>query len=200
MLDPANPGWPSYGIGPHDSVFALGVASVNYARLEFAFGGVFGNVVGLTNTETWEKLPKIRNSERVARIRKALSERDWPQEAKQQIDHFIDAFKILVDSRNLLMHSNITSGVRDTIALYKYDFFGKTILAEVKPEELRRVADDMMTYFDYGLRLANVIAFKLLSGGAAGMEQLGLKVETPLLDVWPEKPPLPVKLDYRSRP
>jgi hypothetical protein len=200
MSDPANSSWPSYAIGPHDSVFALGVASVNYARLEFAFGGVFGNVVGLTNAETWEKLPRIRSNERITRIRKALNERDWPQEAKEHIDYFIGAFKILVDNRNLLMHSNLISGVRDTIALYKYDLSGKTILAEVKPEELRRVADDMMTYFDYGLRLANVIAFKLLLGGSEGMTQLGFKVETRALDVWPEKPPLPAKLEYRSRP
>jgi hypothetical protein len=41
MADPSDPSaWPSYQIGPRDSVFALGVASVNYAGLEFVVGYV----------------------------------------------------------------------------------------------------------------------------------------------------------------
>jgi hypothetical protein len=56
MTDPTE--WPEYDVGPRESVFALGVASVSYARLEFAFSGVFAKVLGKTNDEVWSLLPK----------------------------------------------------------------------------------------------------------------------------------------------
>src|SRR6266478_4046188 len=139
MSDPSEPSaWPPYEIGPHQSVFALGVASVNYARLEFALGGVFANVIGLTNELTWALLPKIRNEARVALLEQALCGRDWSHDRKERISHFIEAFKILAENRNLLMHSNLTAGIKNQIALYKYNRSGKTILAEVTLEELHQ--------------------------------------------------------------
>jgi len=113
------PAWPSYEIGPHDSVFALGVASVNYVKLEFALGGVFANVIGLTSELTWALLPKIGNETRVALLEQALCGHGWPHDRKELISHFIEAFKILAENRNLLMHSNLTAGINDQIALYK---------------------------------------------------------------------------------
>ena len=57
MADLAEPSvWLSYEIGPRESVFALGVVSVNYARLEWALGGVFANVVELTSEIAWSLL------------------------------------------------------------------------------------------------------------------------------------------------
>jgi hypothetical protein len=62
MTDPFDPSaWPSYPIGPRDSVFALGVASVNYAGLEFALGGIFATVTGLTMNAASVLLPNITN-------------------------------------------------------------------------------------------------------------------------------------------
>jgi len=105
MADP--PPWPSYPIGPPGAALAIGVASVNYARLEFAFGHMFATVTGVTNEEAWRLLPTLRNPERIRRIRKALRECDWPPDTKDRVNHFIDAFKILTDNRNLLDHSNV---------------------------------------------------------------------------------------------
>lgn len=191
MADPLDPpAWPSYQVGPHDSVFALGVASVNYARLEFALGGVFATVIGLAYELTWALLPKIGNETRVALLEQALCGRDWPHDRKERISHFIDAFKILAENRNLLRHSNFTAGVKDQITLFKYNRAGKTILAEVTLEELRQIADDMDTYFSYGMSITNMI----------GLEFLNLKTITGEIYLWPDKPPLPRKLDYKSQP
>jgi len=93
MADP--PPWPSYPIGPPGAALAIGVASVNYARLEFAFGHMFATVTGVTNEEAWRLLPTLRNPERIRRIRKALRECDWPPDTKDRVNHFIDAFKII---------------------------------------------------------------------------------------------------------
>ena len=93
MAEP--PAWPSYRIGPHDSVFALGVVSVNYASLELALGTVFANVIGLTADFTRALLPKIGNEDRITLLRQALCGRDWPADLKEHITRFLDGFKIL---------------------------------------------------------------------------------------------------------
>lgn len=132
------PAWPSYRIGPHDSVFALGVASVNYASLEFALGSVFASVIGLTSDFTRALFPKIGNQARIALLKQALCERDWPAEIKESITHFIDGFQILADNRNQLMHSNIIAGVEEHITLYKSNREGKTILTQTSLADLRQ--------------------------------------------------------------
>jgi hypothetical protein len=149
---------------------------------------VFANVIGLTSEFAWALLPKLGTDARLALVRGALTGRDWPDDRKARITHFPDAFKILEENRNLLAHSNLTAGVKDQIALYKYNRAGKTILAQVTPAELRQVADDMDTYFNYGMSITNMI----------GLEFLGLKTITGANYAWPDKPPLPRKLDYKS--
>ncbi len=177
------PAWPPYDIGSRDSVFALGVASVNYARLEFAFGFVFAKVLGVTNIEAWALLPKINNGERLRQMRDALQKLNWPDDTKDKVTHFMKAFKILADNRNLLDHSNIFSGVEAPTTLYKYGRDGRTIHTVVTLAELRQVADDMVQYFNYGLCFGNSI-------GPAGT------VGTLLHSTWPDQPPLPQKLNY----
>jgi hypothetical protein len=179
--------WPPYGIGSHDAVFALGVASVNYARLEFAFSHIFAKVLGITNSDAWALLPKINNYERLRQMRDALQTLNWPVDTKNRVTHFMDGFKILADNRNLLDHSNIYSGSDPPISLYKYDRDGKTIHTVVTTEELRQVADDMMTYFNYGLNFGNSIA----PDGTEG---------TIVSPNFPSQPPLPQKLNYTTLP
>ena len=175
--------WPPYAIGSHDAAFALGVASVNYARLEFAFSHVFAKVLRITSNAAWALLPKINNYNRLRRMRDALQTLNWPADTKNRVTHFMDAFKILADNRNLLDHSNIFSGTAAPISLYKYDRDGNTIHTVVTTEDLRQVADDMMTYYNYGLRFGNSIA----PDGTEG---------TIVSSRFPSQPPLPEKLNY----
>jgi hypothetical protein len=87
MAEP--PAWPAYYIGPHDSVFALGVASVNYARLEFAFAFIFAKVLAITNSQAWERLAKIRNNyDRLKRMRFALDKLNWPDDTKNRLRYW----------------------------------------------------------------------------------------------------------------
>ncbi len=174
-------------MGSHDAVFALGVATVNYARLEFAFSHVFAKVLEISNNDTWALLPRINNYERLRRMRDALKALNWPENTKKRVTHFMDAFKILVDNRNLLAHSNIFSGIATPISLYKYDRDGKTIHTVVVADDLRQVADDIMMYFNYGLYFANSIG----TDGAEG---------TMFSNKFPSEPPLPQELNYTTQP
>ena len=179
--------WPVYEIGPRDSVFAIGVASVNYARLEFAFSGVFAQVLGKTNKEVWALLPKLNNKKRQREMRKRLKELDWPDETKDRVSHFIEAFKILVKNRNLLDHSAVFASAEGPTSLYKYDTEGNTIHTVLTTGELRTVADEIIAYNDYGLLFSSSIGPK----GA---------LNTHFRSTWPDPPPLPRALEYTSNP
>jgi hypothetical protein len=183
MADPVE--WPPYDIGPHDSIFAIAVASVNYGRLEFAFEHVFAKVLGITSSEARAHLATIRNYERARKeMRDALPNLNWPQDTKDRVIHFIKAFEILAYNRNCLDHSNVFVGDEAPTGLYKSDRKGNTILTNVTLAELRQVADDMRQYCVYGSNFSNSI-------GPAG------ELFTPLL---PDQPPLPKKLNYTSEP
>jgi hypothetical protein len=180
--------WPTYDVGPRESVFALGVASVNYARLEFAFGSVFAKVLEVTNDQAFEELAKTRNNHRcLHRMRDALQKLNWPDDTKDRITHFMEAFKILADNRNLLDHSAMFAGLEAPTGLYKSDNKGNTIHTAITLVKLRQVGDDMMRYYNYGLVLGNSI-------GPAG------EINGPFPKILPGKPPLPKRLSYTSRP
>jgi len=103
---------------------------------------------------------------------------------------FVEGHKICYENRNKLMHSNIVSGTQRSILLFKTERSGKTVAANPTLAELRQVADDMKTYFDFGLHLSNMINFELL----------GLKPQEGdrWHHAWPDKPALPNRLEYTS--
>jgi hypothetical protein len=184
------PDWPAYQVGPKNSVFALGVVSVNFARLEFAVHAMFAVILGITGALSYRLMFKIGPEMRDKLMREMLPTRDWPKEVVELVTHFIEAHRICYENRNKLMHSNLMSGSQRAIVLYKTNRDGKTTLANPLIQELRQVADDMKAYFDYGLHLANMINFNLL--GAQPMAGDLVYHE------WPDKPPLPIPLEYTS--
>jgi hypothetical protein len=184
--------WPTYPIGPESSVFALGVVSVNYARLEHAVHGMFAVILGITGDVSYRLMYKIGPEMRDRLMREMLPTRKWPANVMDLANHFLKAHKTCYENRNLLMHSNLVTGSARTIVLYKTGRDGKTTLVNPLLKELRQVADDMKTYFDFGLHLSNMINFDLL-GAKPQPGDLSFRE-------WPDKPPLPVPLVYTSDP
>ena len=137
-------------------------------------------------------LPKISNNVRIDLMRKMLKKKNWPADIVDRTDHFIKSFGTLAENRNLLMHSNMIAGTRETSMLYKTTRQGTTQLCRVSIQELRRVADDMVTYFNYGLHLSNMINFELLT--------IPRQAGDLVYHAWPDKPPLPNLLEYTSDP
>jgi hypothetical protein len=182
--------WPNYPTGPEDSIFALGVITSNYARLEFAVFGVFTSILGLEADVSSRLMYKTTPEMRDKLMREVLPTRDWPDQVKELVQHFIDAHKICYENRNKIAHSNLHSLSPDAIILSKTNRDGRTVLANPLLRELRQVADDMKVYFDYGLWLSNMI----------NLEVLGLKPREGdrWYRSWPEKPRLPEPLEYTS--
>lgn len=186
------PDWPVYPVGPKDSILAIGTVSINYSRLESVLTTMFATITGSSIKFASILVPKITNNVRIDMMRRMLEGNDWPEDVRERAEHFITAFSILVENRNLLMHSSLFDSIQTITMLYKTTSKGSTQISRTTPTQLRQIADDMMTYFHFGMQLSNMINFELL----------GLKPSEGDFAYfsWPDKPPLPVRLDYTSNP
>jgi hypothetical protein len=182
--------WPTYSIGPKDSIFALGVVSVNYARFEHAIHAMFAVILGIDSVVSHHLMFKIGPELRDKLMREMLPTWPWPQNVMNLAEHFITAQKTCYDNRNLLMHSNLITGSEKAAVLYKHQRDGKLSLARPSIKELRQVADDMQKYYNYGMHLSSMIRFEILKHQPMPGEFA--------FSTWPEKPALPKLLDYTS--
>jgi len=98
---------------------------------------------------------------------------------------------ILIKNRNILIHSNVIRGTNNKAAIYSLTRQGTTNMFQSTLEEIRQVADDLNSYFDFGLQLANVIAIEIHHvARAAGMVAFR---------EWPKLPPMPLHIDPSQR-
>ena len=190
MVD--DPEWPAYPVGPKDSIFVLGVVSVNYAQLELAVYGIFTAILGLEPEVGRGLMYKTTFEMRDKLMREMLPTRKWQPNVIDLVRHFIEAHKICYENRNKLAHSGLHHLRPDTIILIKAERSGKGTLANPTLAELRQVADDIKALFEYGLWLSNMINLELL-----GIKPLAGDV---WYRSWPDKPPLPIPLEYTSNP
>ena len=179
--------WPAYQAGPKESIFAMGVASVNYARLEYALSTLFATVMDMDAHVSALKINEVRNNKKIlASMKQGLAKTGWPDCAKEAVDYFLLGYKICADNRNLLMHSTII-GAKYAILLYKRNRSGVMTVCRPTLEDLRRTADDARTYLEYGLNLSKVIKARL--------DDWSL----PTLPIpWPIKPDPPQPLPYST--
>lgn len=187
-----NPNWPSYPIGPKDSIFALGIVSVNYAQLEFAVYGMLSVILGIQGEVASHLMFKFNPEMRDKLMREILPTCKWPIDAADRSLHFIEAHKICYENRNKLAHSNLHVLSPNAILLAKIGRNGKSTLANPLLSELRQVADDMHVYFQFGMWLSNMIKWDVLNWKPQEGDQWHR--------TWPDKPPLPIPLEYTSNP
>ena len=157
--------WPEYAVGPKDSLFAIGVASSNFVRLETILHFIFATVLDLTQ-ENSEMITSKLGAEAVVNLtRQTLDKLSWTPDTKDRVLHFLKGFEICLANRNHLMHSEISwlMGTYETekTFLFKTTKKGEFHMAAPKLPELRRVADSMMIFTHYGRRfgLSSVIIY-----------------------------------------
>jgi hypothetical protein len=187
--------WPSYHSAPRDATFALGVISAGYSRLEFSFGAVFTNVIGIPSTFASILLPKLSNEVSITLIEESMAAMNYSTEVQNGINQFIVAYRSLVFNRNMLMHSQIMAGGATTSVLLKTQKNGQMVGCPVTLDRLRQIADDMEVYRQYGINLANHIGLPRIA------RVFG--IDTPIpeeLTQLPDQPALPVRLTYTSEP
>jgi hypothetical protein len=154
-----DPAWPSYHVGSHDTIYAIGVASIKFAQLEYAMGAIFRTVLDINHDDVMVFLAQTRNYETIRQLLSAkMNSTYYPEEVREKLKRFVTGFKICADNRNLLMHSNINASLEEPIMLHKANKGGRIVACRPSIQELRQVADDMNTYFIFGVMLANAVA------------------------------------------
>src|SRR2546423_9968547 len=102
--------WPAYEVAPEDSVFALGVVSINYARFERTHVWMLAAVANMREDQATIIAARTNASERARLIETFFERREWPPETAAAIKHYLKAMDVLIQSRNVLIHSNMVRG------------------------------------------------------------------------------------------
>jgi len=181
------PAWPSYPVGPEDSIFALGVVSVNFARFEYAFTWLLTVVSGLHEDFARITLARVGLLTSTQLLDSMIEKKDWPDGAIELIRYFLKATKILAENRNTLLHSNLIQGWEKDATLYHVSRQGTMIQLQMSVDQIRQVADDLEQYFIFAQTVANAVAVNV---SQAGQQEAALFAPFP----WPDKPPLPIPL------
>lgn len=192
MTAPLVEKWPRYEVAPEDSVYALGVVSINYARFERTHVWMIAAVANMQERHAAVISARTNASDRVKLIETFMKQRDWPEDAEIRIKHYLAAMGLLIKNRNILIHSNMVRATENRSAIFSTSRQGTTSYIEATLAEIRQVADDLETYFNYGHQLANVIATEVHHMA----REAGMIAESE----WPNMPPLPVHIDPKQRP
>ncbi len=184
--------WPRYEVAPDDSVYALGVVSINYARFERTHVWMLAAIANMTEDQATIVTARTNASERTKLIETFFDRREWPSETAAAIKHYLKAMGVLIQSRNMLIHSNMVRGTENRTAIYSLSKQGRHSLFQATLDEIRAVADGLETYFNFGLGVANYIATEIHHMA----REAGMLVVSQV----PSLPPLPAHINPNRRP
>lgn len=176
--------WPTYEVAPDESIHAIGVMSINFARFERSIVWMLAAVGNLPEAEAVPIIAKLNNPDRMSHISDLVAKSDLPEGTVRHVQHYLNAMNVLVANRNLLIHSNIIRGLHNEPAMYKMKRDGSTIFLQGSLQVLRDVADELNEYFYFGLNVANYIAGEFhraaLEAGMLVVEELPPLPKTPV--------------------
>ena len=185
------PKWPRYEVAQDDSVFALGVVSINYARFERTHVWMLAAVANMSEDQASVIVGRTNASEHINLVETFLKRRTWPNGVSEAIGHYIKAARVLIDSRNALIHSNLVRSTENRTAVYSLSRQGRSSMFHATLDEIRRVADDLEAYFTFGLMLANYIATEI----HAMAREAGIMAISQI----PPLPPMPAHINPEQR-
>jgi hypothetical protein len=180
------------GIDPvSQSIYAIGLISVRFASFESILTALFANMVGTTTEFAYKLSAKTKHDIILQFIEESLNEQHWSGDIKDRVSHLVKASKIIIDSRNTVIHSNITWSSAPSVALYKSNRKGKTTMKKFLPCNLLAFARSIEMFHLYGMQLANHIGQFHINWPDSGV------LVTPGLSPFPlpDKPPLPTPLN-----
>ncbi|SFP87483.1 hypothetical protein SAMN05216330_111105 [Bradyrhizobium sp. Ghvi] len=180
----------SYRVAPFDSVHALGVVSINYARFELTHVWMLAAVGNMKERQAAVISARTNPSDRVKLIETFITHAEWSDEALAAIKHYLKAMGILTTNRNVLVHSNMVEAWKDQTAIYSISRKGTTNIIRSSLEEIRQVADDLNEYFDFGHMLSNYIASEV--------HRAALEAGMMVVSKVPPLPPMPFTLILAS--
>jgi hypothetical protein len=183
--------WPHYEVAPEESVYALGVASINYARFERTHVWMLCAIANMPEEQAVVFSSRTNPPDRIRIMEVFLKRREWPEEALAAIKHYLKAMEILILNRNILIHSNMIRGPNDQAAIYSTSRQGSTSMFQSTLADIRQVADDLNTYFYFGIELANYIATEI--------HHMARAAGSLVVKECPALPDMPVHIDPEQR-
>ena len=198
MADTKKDDWPYWiYLVPRDDVFALGVISLNYGRLENAFRYLFLTVTNMRLEHVAAVFHRLQNPARIAVFQELIPVSDLPEWLHAPLSDFADGFGDCAEQRHAIMHSYSTGhhttvgkpGERG-IVLLKYSKSGRRLVCAANQTKLRAIADDMDALGQHGAALDTYIKH-IRTLRAAGHDYSPVP-PTPL----PDKPQLQAALDW----
>jgi hypothetical protein len=167
----------------------MGVVSIKFAELESVLIFMFATVVGIGIEAATKIATKSGTGDCLHLTKELLSQNGWSDKTTALVEGFIKGASILMQNRNLLMHSNLAWTGDERTILFKASKAGNTEVAVPTLNELRRVADDMDAYVSFGRHLANAIN--------------NVSSEIPIFPAFPlpdEAPPMPTVVEFSAKP
>lgn len=188
--------WPEYLEGPDSSIHAIGAISLTFNELEGEFGNLFDICIGgHANAILFSKLS---TELRIDLVRRSLPENaSYSDGIVRCVEHFLNAYAILFESRNIIMHSTAR-----TMSVYGDNarpFLGfnkppksdplSRLVYRIPIRRLRRLADANYVFANFAEDISDYLAAHYDSATAQLFEDLGLPIPS-----LPRKPALPIRL------
>jgi hypothetical protein len=175
--------WPTYEVADDEVVRALGVMNINYVRFERTHVWMLAATANLTEEQAAIFVSRTNPNERATFIDTFFKRRQWPEPVGSAIKHYIAAMRVLTENRNALIHGNIVTSWSNEPGIFSLNRRGEMVMFKSSLATIREVADDVESYFQFGLALASYIAVEI--HGAA--RQAGMVV----VHDCPPCPPMP---------
>ncbi len=179
---------PSFHIGQHDHLHALGVIIATYNLLEFSLFTLFNHYVGTAGDVGLKLFNSLPNHKRID-ILKAEVDNEQDATLKSAILHFISGYRVLETNRNFLAHSHTIMNLPQQPHLT----FGKGSrsnptawhFAHMRLPQLRAIADEMKSYWLFGAELHAFVTARS-SGGRLDFGDAGFR--DPVIPGYPPPP------------
>jgi hypothetical protein len=145
------PNYPT--VGPKHA-HAMGVISLNFNNLEFAFFRLFGHHFERTKMPlamTWGLHSQLQDSRRPATLKQIFSTAEADEAVREHVEHAVSMFFICRDNRNWLFHSRMSHQPVGEMRLTKTvrEDWSKVNVLDVTVSDLRRIADEMYVCWEY---------------------------------------------------
>lgn len=182
--------WPAYEVADEAVVHALGVMNINYVRFERTHVWMLAATANVTEEQAAVFVSRINPNERAKLIDNFFKRREWPDPCPGAIRHYIGSMRTLTESRNTLIHGNIVTSFGSEPGVFSLNKSGFMTMFRSSLADIRQVADDLETYFQFGLSLANFIA--------AEIHQMARQAGMIVVHECPALPPSPRPIRPRS--
>jgi hypothetical protein len=151
--------WPYYEVADDQAVYALGVVSINFARFERTNIWMLAALANMKEEHAALFTSRTNPADRASVLDTFFKRRAWPKDVAVAIDRYIRGMRVLNVNRNTLVHGNLVRGPNNTSGIFSLNRnSGEYKMLQASLEQIRQVADDLQSYFEFGLALSNYIA------------------------------------------